>query len=174
MFGFSSKDDKLIKSTRKAASRLTELSMKSRPEADKASVEVAANLALLSVAIDVLNQSGNYTLIDKIVDKLPRSIPDKVINLNSALPNENARLAASKMINGARATNVLGAFEAIYNTRIQEDLKKIDDRQSGPMGRLGGMASVVSEYLFPPEQTPPFIDVLKEVSEYAMTVAKLS
>ena len=172
MFGFSSKDDRLVKITRKAASRLTELSIRSRPEADRASVEVAANLALLSVAIDILNQSGNYTLIDKLVDKLPRSIPDKVVNLNWALPNENARLAASKMIYGAHATNVLGAFEAIYNTRIHEDLKMIDERQSGPMDRLGGMASVVSEYLFPPEQTPPFTDVLKEVSEYAMTVTK--
>jgi len=169
----------IVKKIINDSNKLTKLALKERPEAHKESVMVAASIALLEIDMYYLSTLSNSveirTLIDDILDELPRAlenaIGDTTIGLESAIPNKKLRKSASKLIEGAYNTNILGAFEAIYNSQVTNDMEMISEIANGPGpgGETGGYAVLVKRKLFG-EADFPMIEILSIINGHLVGV----
>jgi hypothetical protein len=169
----------IVKKIINDSNKLTKLALKERPEAHKESVMVAASIALLEIDMYYLGTLSNSveirTLIDDIIDELPRtlknSIGDTTIGLESAIPNKKLRKSASELIEGAYNTNILGAFEAIYNSQVTDDMEMISEIANGPGpgGETGGYAVLVKRKLFG-ESDFPTIEILSIINGHLVGV----
>ena len=174
--------DAVVRAITVQSKKLADIAMESRPTADRGSVEVGASVALLIVAIHFLNEvaveSGNKSAIRKIIDgvveELPRQISDRKVSLESALPIAEQREAAVQHIGGAYNTNVLGAFSAIYNSRVADDIHFINTHSDGPMGPMGGMSIVVGRYLVAEGEIPPMMEISFVINHLMDQMAKPS
>jgi hypothetical protein len=161
--------------------KLADIAMESRPTADRGSVEVGASVGLLIVAIHLLNQMAHNepekrlmrAVIDGVVKELPRKISERKVSLESALPIVSQREKAAQHI-GAYNTNVLGAFQAIYNSRVEDDIHFINTHSDGPMGDMGGMTVIIGRYLMPEGKTPPGMEISAVILELMGEMAKPS
>ena len=160
----------IVKKIINDSNELTKLARKARPEAHKESVMVAASIALLEIDMYFLSTMSNSekirTLIDGMIDELPSAlgtlIGDENIALESAIPNKELRQSAAELIGGAHNTNVLGAFDAIYNSQVTNDMALISDIANGPGpgGETGGYAVLIKRKLFTDEANFPMMEVL--------------
>jgi len=157
----------LVKKIISDSNELTKLALKARPEAHKESVMVAASIALLEVDIYCLTPMSNRvdirTLIDDILDELPSAlgnlIGDEGIGLESAIPNKELRQLAAELIGGAHNTNVLGAFDAIYNSQVTNDMDMLAKMKDGPGGETAAYSLLVGKKLFG-EADIPMLEIL--------------
>jgi len=171
--------DAVVRAIIVQSKKLADIAMESRPTADRGSVEVGASVALLIVAIHILNQTAPNEpamrmIIDGVVEELPRKISERKVSLESALPIVAQREMAAQHIGGAYNTNVLGAFQAIYNSRVEDDIHFINTHSDGPMGDMGGMTVIVGRYLMPEGKTPPGMKISAVIGEFMGEMAKPS
>lgn len=81
------------------------------------------------------------------------------------------------MIMGAFNTNLLGAFTAIYNTRVEHDLSEMARLVNGPFGEIGGWSAVIGRALVGRSKTPDMIclmEILRKHFENISAAFKLS
>jgi len=165
----------IVKKIISDSNELTKLALKARPEAHKESVMVAASIALLEIDMYFLSTPSNSekirTLIDNIIDELPIALGSLIGNttniaLESAIPNKELRQSAAELIGGAHNTNVLGAFDAIYNSQVTNDMALISDIANGPGpgGETGGYAVLIKRKLFTDEANFPMMEVLSIIN----------
>lgn len=145
-------EEQILRSIKKYIPDLVDLVLKVRPDADRGSVEASAAVMLLIATIYMLNMiprsSRIEAAIDALADRLPQSLEDRPVNLSHAILDPQILTQASKIINGAYHTNLLGAFDAIYNARISSDFARMGSMVNGPLGELGGVCVVTGEALF--------------------------
>ena len=153
-------EEQIIRSIKRYIPDLVDMTLAERPDADRGSVEVTAAVMMLEVTIYILNTASStpqiHALIDALVDRLPRNLEDRKVNLADAIPDPQILERASEIILGAYHTNLLGAFKAIYNARVAEDLGRMGSMTEGPLGDLGGVCIVTSEALIGTGKTPNF------------------
>ena len=77
---------------------------------------------------------------------------------------------ASEIIYGAYHTNLLGAFDAIYNSRISNDIARMGSMVNGPGGELGGVYVVTAEALIGNGKSPDMIGLLAIYSKHFSNV----
>ena len=166
--------NKIIQEIWVGAKALTSIAKESRPDADQDSVELMSAIMLLISTIHFINAlprtPQSMLLIDELVDELPRSISDRKINLAQAIVEDDILQQARKYTMGAVGTNILGAFEAIYNTRIEADLKEITRMQDGPTGVSGAIAVVIGLAITQPGKTPDMIKIMNVVGRYFQSI----
>ena len=163
-------EDQILRSMKRYIPDLVDLAMKERPDADRGSVEVTAAVMMLAATIYMLNMAPRTprleATIDAIVDRLPRSLEDRPVKLNHAILDPEILKRASEIIYGAYNTNLLGAFDAIYNSRISNDLGRMGSMTNGPLGELGGVCVVTGEALIGKGKTPDMISLVGVFSKH--------
>jgi hypothetical protein len=165
---------KIIKEIWVSAKVLTSIAKESRPNADQDSMELMSAIMLLIATIDFINAlpktPESINLIDSLVDELPRSISDRRINLEQAIVEDGVLQRARRVLRGAATTNVLGAFEAIYNTRVTADLKEIDRMKNGPTGIIGAISVVIGLAITRSGETPDMTKIMYVLGQYFKSV----
>lgn len=158
-------EEQILRSIKRYIPDLVDMALEERPEADRGSVEVTAAVMLLIATIHMLNMVPRTprieATIDAIVDRLPRSLEDRPVRLNHAILDQNILESARDTLMGAYNTNLLGAFGAIYNARISNDLARMGSMVNGPFGELGGVCVVTGEALIGSGKTPDMIKLIE-------------
>jgi len=163
-------EEQILRSIKRYIPDLVDMALKERPDADRGSVEVTAAVMLLIATIYMLNMAPRTArieaTIDAIVDDLPRSLEDRPVRLNHAILDPQVLASARDTLMGAYNTNLLGAFEAIYNSRISSDLARMGSMVNGPLGELGGVCVVTGEALVGSGKTPDMIKLIEIYSKH--------
>lgn len=167
-------EEQILRSIKRYIPDLVDLALKERPDADRGSVEVTAAVMLLTATIYMLNMvprtSRIEATIDAIVDRVPRSLEDRPVRLNHAILDPQILASARDTLMGAYNTNLLGAFEAIYNARISSDLARMGSMVNGPLGELGGVCVVTGEALIGSGKTPDMIRLIEVYGKHFSNV----
>lgn len=170
--------ESIIKSMKLYIPDLVDLALKDRPDADFGSVEVTAAVVMLTSTIFMLNMAPRTArieaAIDSIVDQLPKTMDDREVDLRQAIVEPEVLKRARARIHGAYITNLLGAFEAIYNTRISEDISRMNSMIDGPFKDLGGVCVVVGEALVEAGKVPPMLELLSILSKHFSNVMEVA
>lgn len=157
-------EDQILKSMLRYVPDLANLAKTDRPDADYGSVEAAAAVSMLIATIYLLNTFPRTAeieaTIDALIDRLPRSMEDRTVSLQHAMLDESLQERASTFIYGAYNTNLLGAFDAIYNTRISMDMTMMKELEDGPGGPMASVAAVVGQALFGAGNRAPMIETM--------------
>ena len=141
--------EKILRSIILYSKELTDIALRTRPDADRESVEVTASVMLLIASIYLINTlspgvAGN-ALIDSLVDRLPRLMEDRKVSISQAVIEKDLIPEITSELFGAYHTNLLGAFTAIYNVRVANDIQRITSYEEGPGGAFMGAALVIDE-----------------------------
>lgn len=167
-------EEQILRSIKRYIPDLVDLAMKERPDADRGSVEVTAAVMMLAATIHMLNMAPRTprieATIDAIVDRLPRSLEDRPVNLTHAVLDPEILKRTTEAILGAYHTNLLGAFGAIYNSRISNDLARMGSMTTGPLGEMGGVCVVTGEALVGRGKTPDMISLFEIYSKHFSNV----
>lgn len=157
--------DKILNSCLLYSKTLTDIVLTERPQADRGSVEVGAAVMMLIATIYLVNRLGDTlqtrAVIDELVNQLPRNIEDRPVNLGEVLPDSSDLKSAVNLVYGAYNTNVLGAFEAIYNSRVSSDIEQMSKLENGPFGPIAGVSVVVSKALLGESVTPDMMSLME-------------
>jgi len=167
-------EEQILRSIKRYIPDLVDMALEERPDADRGSVEVTAAVMLLTATIYMLNMvprtSRIEATIDAIVDRVPRSLEDRPVRLNQAILDPQILASARDTLMGAYNTNLLGAFEAIYNARISNDLARMGSMLNGPLGELGGVCVVTGEALIGSGKTPDMIRLIEVYGKHFSNV----
>lgn len=168
-------EEQILRSIKRYIPDLVDMALKERPDADRGSVEVTAAVMLLAATIYMLNNMAPRTArieatIDAIIDGLPRSLEDRPVRLDHAILDPQVLASARDTLMGAYNTNLLGAFDAIYNARISNDLARMGSMVNGPLGELGGVCVVTGEALVGSGKTLDMIRLFEIYSKHFSNV----
>lgn len=167
-------EEQIVRSINRYIPDLADLAMKERPDADRGSIEVTAAVMMLAATIHMLNMAPRTprieAAIDAIVDRLPSSLEDRPVNLVQAVLDPEILKRATEAIFGTCNTNLLGAFGAIYNSRISDDLARMGSMTNGPLGELGGVCVVTGEALVGRDKMPDMINLVEIYSKHFSNV----
>jgi len=167
-------EDKILRSIIRYSKDLTELALSSRPGANKGSIEVTSAVVLLIATIYFINKIDKgfsaRALIDSLVDQLPRSMEERPVGIAHAVMEGDLIDAVKSELMGAQHTNLLGAFTAIYNSRVERDINRMTRLENGPMGELGGVAAVIGEAITKPNETPDMLAILDILGKHISNI----
>ena len=168
-------EEQILRSIKRYIPDLVDMALEERPDADRGSVEVAAAVMLLIATIFMLNRlprtSRTEATIDAIVDRAPEMLEDRPVKMKHAILDPAILANAREKTLGANNTNLLGAFTAIYNTRVSIDLARMETMAKGPLGMFGGVCVVTGEALIGSEKTP---DMIKLADTYRKHYSNIS
>jgi hypothetical protein len=170
--------DKILQSIIRHSKELTKIALTSRLGADEGSIQVTSAVMLLIATIYFINKRKTglsaRALIDTLVDQLPRYMEDRSVDITHAVMETELIEAVKSELMGARRTNMLGAFTAIYNSRVARDIIRMTMLEDGPMGELGGMAAVIGEAITTPNKTPDMIAILGILGKHVSNITPAS
>lgn len=151
-------EEKILRSIRRYIPDLVDIAKKERPDANRESVEVTAAVMLLITTIFILNQQPRTArieaTIDALIDRLPRELEDRLVNLSHAILDQELLRRATEDVCGAYNTDLVTAFTAIYNSRIEGDIARMGSMTDGPLGELGGPVFITGQALVGNGKTP--------------------
>jgi hypothetical protein len=167
-------EEKILRSIIRYIPDLVDLALKERPDADRGSVEVAAAIMMLTATMCTLNKlprtSQRDAIIGKIIDNLPRILEDRDVDLRQSILEPEILELATKSNYGACHTNLLGAYDAIYNTRISNDLARIESMSKGPFGEVGSLCAVTVDALIGRGKTTDTIQLVLIYNKHKLNI----